>query len=436
MSTGRAVITGLGAVSCLGLTSSRMWEGLCDGICGIGPIKAFDPANFPCKFGGEVAEYSIRDFVPKSHRKATKLMCRDIELAAIAADEAFKMSGLVTKGIDETKVSVEPTRMAAVIGAGLISCEIPELVPAIQKSITNGKFDIHKWGREGLPLITPLWLLKYLPNMLACHIGIIHDLQGPSNSITCGEASSHIAISEARDIIARGSADVALAGGGEAKLNPFTIMRQCLLGRTTPRGDDAASACRPFDAAADGSIFGDGAGLIVMEDLEYARKRGAKMLAEVLGTGESNNISPAFAKLEPSGKGLELAIRKALAEAHTKPEELDMIIPHGTGIPTDDATEATAIAAALGQAAEKIPALPTKSMLSNTGAAAGGLDIVAAVCAVRDGFIPAAKNCQKKAGGCRLNINAQLIRKKVRRVLCCGYTYGAQTAAIIIGAVE
>jgi 3-oxoacyl-[acyl-carrier-protein] synthase II len=413
-----------------------MWKGLCNGTCGIGPIKAFDPVDYPCKFAGEVAEYNVRDFVPKSYRKAMKLMCRDIEMAVIAADEAFRMSGLVTKAIDETKTTIDPTRMAAVVGAGLISCEIPELIPAIRASITDGKFDIHKWGRDGLPLITPLWLLKYLPNMLACHIGIIHDIQGPSNSIVCGEAGGHIALAEARDIIARGAADIALAGGGEVKINSFTLMRQALIGRTTPRDSDPATACRPFDAAASGSVFGDGAGMLVMEEFEYARRRNAKILAEVLGAGESNNINPRYERLEPSAKGLQLAIEKALAEARVKPEDIDLIIPHGTAVADDDLAEATAIAKVLGPAAERIPAFPTKSMLSNTGAAAGSLDMIAAVCAIRDGLIPAAKNCENKATGCKLNINAQPIRRKVRRVLCCGYTYASQTAAVVLGSFE
>jgi 3-oxoacyl-[acyl-carrier-protein] synthase II len=436
MSNRRVVITGLGAVSCLGLTSKSLWEGICQGKSGIAPIRAFDASGFACKFAGEVPEFSVRDFVPKSYRKATKLMCKDIEVAVVAADEAFRMSGLVTKGIDETKVAVEATRMAAVIGAGLISCEIPEIVPAIQASVTDGKFDIHKWGKDGLPLITPLWLLKYLPNMLACHIGIIHDIQGPSNSLTCGEASAHIAIIEARDIIARGSADIALAGGGEVKVSPFTMLRQTILGRSTTKAGEPGDVCRPFDAEASGCVFGDGAGLVIIEDMEYARKRGATMVAEVLGGAESNNINPAFEKLEPSGKGLRIAIEKALAEAKTRPEELDLVIPHGTGIPADDMAEASAIAAALGAAADKVPVLPTKSMISNTGAASGAMDAVIAACAIRDGIIPAARNWKKNAAGCKLNISSKQISKKVRRVLCCGYTYGAQTAAVVLGAVE
>ncbi|GAI25359.1 unnamed protein product, partial [marine sediment metagenome] len=145
------------------------------------------------------------------------MMSRDIELAVVAANEALTNSELVTKGIDPEKVNVEPERVAINLGAGLISCDLVELAPAVAASTTDGKFDIRKWGKEGLELVTPLWLLKYLPNMLACHIGIIHDIQGPSNSITCAEASAHLAIGEASQIIARGGSDIALAGGAEAK---------------------------------------------------------------------------------------------------------------------------------------------------------------------------------------------------------------------------
>jgi 3-oxoacyl-[acyl-carrier-protein] synthase II len=255
----RVVITGIGAVSPLGLTAVKTWEGLCAGRCGIRRITAFEPAKFDCQIAGEVEQYKIQQYVPKVFRKMTKLMSKDIELAVIAADEAVRDSGLITKAIDEEKVNVNPTRMAINLGAGLISCDPCELAPAVAKSITDGKFDIQKWGRDGLGLVTPLWLLKYLPNMLACHVGIIHDIQGPSNTLTCAEVSGHLSIAEAAEVIARGSADVALAGGAEAKVNPVLIMRQCLIKRTTSRhNDDPENACRPFDAEASGSVFGDG----------------------------------------------------------------------------------------------------------------------------------------------------------------------------------
>ena len=433
MNPARVVITGLGAITPLGLTVSDMWEGLCAGKCGIGQIGAFDPVGFSCKLAGEVPDYKIQQYVPKSYRKAIKLMSRDIQLAVIAANEALTTSGLVTKGIDPQNVNIDPTRVAINLGAGLISCDLVELAPAVAASVTAGKFDIHKWGKDGLELVTPLWLLKYLPNMPACHIGIIHDIQGPSNTITCAEAAAHLAIGEATQIIARGNSDIALTGGAEAKVNPILMIRQCLLKRAISENEnDPAAACRPFDSDARGSVFGEGAGMIVLENIENAENRGAKIYAEVAGVGASNNINPSYERLEPDGKGTQIAIEKALADAQIGPEDLDLIIPHGTGEASDDRAEATAIEAALGEAAAKTAVWPTKSMLSNTGAAGGALDVIAAVCAMTDGKIPAAKNCDRKATGCNLNIVKQPQQVKINYALCCSYTYGGQTAALVL----
>jgi 3-oxoacyl-[acyl-carrier-protein] synthase II len=433
MNSARVVITGLGAATPLGLTVNEMWAGLCAGKCGIDTITAFDPVGFNCKIAGQVPDYKIRDYVPKTYRKAVKLMSRDIELSVIAAHEALLHGGLVTKGIDPENINVNPERVAINLGAGLISCDLVELAPAVAASITDGRFDIRKWGKEGLELVTPLWLLKYLPNMLACHIGIIHDIQGPSNTITCAETSAHLSIAEAAQIIARGGSDFALAGGAEAKVNPIVMIRQCLLKRATDRNnDEPASACRPFDADAKGSVFGEAAGVVILENLENAESRGAKIYAEVVGIGHSNSINPTYEQLEPDGKGIEIAIQKALGDSKIEPEDIDLIVPHGTGIPADDLAEAKAIRSALGEAADEIPVWPTKSMLSNTGAACGALDVVAAVCAITDGRIPAAKNCDRKADGCGLNIPNQPQEKDIRYALSCSYTYGGQTAAVVL----
>ncbi len=433
MNSSRVVITGLGAITPLGLTAGDMWSGLCDGKSGIGRIRAFDPVGFNCKLAGEVPDYKIRDYVPKSRRKSVKLMSRDIELAIIAANEALTGSGIITQGIDPERINVDPERMAINLGAGLISCDLVELAPAVAASITEGKFDIHKWGKEGLELVTPLWLLKYLPNMLACHIGIIHDIQGPSNTITCAEASAHLAISEAAQIIARGDSDIALAGGAEAKVNPIVMIRQCLLKRAiSGNASNPDSACRPFDANARGSVFGEGAGIVVLENIENAEKRGVKIYAEVAGVGASNNINPSYEHLEPNARGTQIAIEKALADAEIEPKDLDLIIPHGTGEPADDLAEAKAIEAALGESAGKTPAFPTKSMLSNTGAASGALDVIAAACVITEGKIPAAKNCNRKTDGCNLNIIKQAKETNINYVLSCSYTYGGQTAAVVL----
>jgi 3-oxoacyl-[acyl-carrier-protein] synthase II len=431
------VITGIGGISPLGMNCGEFWDSLCSGRCGIDTIKAFDPAGFTCKLGGEAGEYKIRDHVPKSHRKATKLMSRDIELSVIAANEALDNAGIVTKAKDPEKINIDPTRISINLGAGLISCDLVEIAPAVAASLADGKFDIHKWGKDGVENVTPLWLLKYLPNMLACHIGIIHDIQGPSNSITCGEAGSHLAIIESAQIIARGDSDIALAGGAEAKVNPIVMIRQCLLKRaTSENNDNPEGACRPFDADARGSVFGEGAGAIILEERQKALERGANIYCEIAGVGESNNINPDYEKLEADGKGVQTAIEKALDDAEIEAGDIDLIIPHGTGIAADDLAEARGIEAALGEAVKGIPVFATKSMLSNTGAASGALDIIAGVCAIRDGKIPAVKNCDEKADGCNLNIMKEPLEKKLNYVICSSYTYGGQTAAIILKNTE
>jgi 3-oxoacyl-[acyl-carrier-protein] synthase II len=437
MDAARVVVTGLGAVSPLGLNVDQMWTGLCAGRCGIGRIKAFDPTGLPCELAGEVPPYAIADYIPRRYRKSAKLMCRDIELAVIAALEAFVSSGLVTKGIDPDHVTLDPARTAITLGAGIISCDMAELAPAVAASATEGRFDIRKWGKDGLEQVTPLWLLKYLPNMLACHVGIIHDIQGPSNSITCAEASGHLAIGEAAQVIARGDSDVALAGAAEAKVNLLMMTRQCLLQRAASNSAEAPSdICRPFDADAAGSVFGEGAGMLVLENLDHAKGRSAPILAEILGIGQSHSLNGEFHRLEPDGMGVRIAVEKAMTDAGIAPDELDLIVPHGTGIACDDLAEAKGIQDALGSAIKDIPVWPTKSMLSTTGAAAGALDAIAAIKAMSQGTIPAAKNFRRAADGCNLRIVTAPEKRAIRHVLCCSYTHGGQTAALVLKRFE
>lgn len=433
MTSQMPVITGLGAITPLGLSYKDLWSGLCQGRCAINRIASFDPSGFTSQIAGQVPEYNIRDYVPKSMRKTTKLMSRDIELAVIAAGEAFKDAGLKTRASEEQDVSINPERTAIILGAGLISCDLVELAPAVAKSIIDGKFDMKKWGSQGIELLTPLWLLKYLPNMLACHIGIIHDIQGPSNSLTCDEAAGQLAIGEAMQIIVRGDADIAIGGGGEAKINPLVHLRQCLLKRAVENcNDNPETACRPFDADAKGCAFSEAAACIIMESPENAKKRGAKAYAQIAGFGQSCSINAKYEFLEPDGRGVQYAIEAALEQAKIKPEQIDLIIPHGTAIPSDDIAEARGITNALGSAAGKIPVFPTKSMIGNSGAAAGAVDVVAAVCAIKDGIVPAAKNCENVNKDCKLNIVKQQIKKKINYALCTSFTCGGQTTALVL----
>jgi len=354
-------------------------------------------------------------------------------LAVIAAQDAFAMAELKTKASAPDEINIDPARFAINLGAGLISCDLVELAPAVAASIKDGTFNLKQWGLKGIEQVTPLWLLKYLPNMLACHISIIHDLQGPSNTITCAEASGHLSIIEASQVIQRGQADMALAGGAEAKVNPIVMARQCLVKRATSAQNAAPqTACRPFDAQATGAVFGEGAGLVVLEHKDIALARQAPVLAELTGYGQSNSISSVYERVEADGRGIQIAIEKALTSANISPADLDLVIPHGTGIPTDDLAESHALARALGDCATRVPVWPTKSMLSNTGAASGGLDLIAAICAMKNGLIPGAQNCDQRAEGCQLNISQAPVPGPIRYALCCSYTYGGQTAALVL----
>lgn len=433
----RVVITGLGVVSPLGLTADEFWQGLLDGRSGIAPIKAFDAGTFPCSLAGEVPEYKLRDYVPKSYRKATKLMSRDIELSVIAADEAFKSAGAITKAAESGTPTFEPTRLAICFGAGLISCDLNELAECVAKAVTDGTFDLRKWGTAGMENLTPLWLLKYLPNMLPCHVGIIHDIQAPSNTITCGEVSAYIAIAEAAEVILRGDADAAVGGGAEAKVNPIVMMRQCLLKRsTTEHNDSPAAACRPFDAKASGSVFGEAGGAILLEELKAALQRNAPILAEFAGSASGNSLNPQIAHLEADGLGLAMTIEAALAEAGIRVEDIDLIIPTGTGILLDDRAEAMALERVFGTKLDNIDVWAIKGMVSHTGAAAGSLDVAAAVKAIQTGKIGPSVNFQTPAAGCRLKLTRGVVEKPIRNVLCCGYSFGGQTAAVIVKRFE
>ncbi|MCP4453436.1 MAG: beta-ketoacyl-[acyl-carrier-protein] synthase family protein [Planctomycetes bacterium] len=438
MTSPRVVITGVGAVSPLGLTAQDLWDGLVNGQSGIGPITAFDPAGFTCQLAGQVPEYKIRNHIPKNSRKAAKLMSRDIELAIIAANEALHHAQLNTPGMESAEpTTLEPTRTAIILGAGLISCDLVELAPAVAASLKDGHFDLKQWGLEGIQHVTPLWLLKYLPNMLACHVSLIHDIQGPSNTITCAEASGHLAVIEAMQIIQRGSADAALTGGTEAKVNPIVMARQCLIKRATSQANDTPDqACRPFDAKATGSVFGEGAGLLVLESLDTAKARQAPILAEIVGFGQSNCLNTPYEALESDGKGIQIAVSAALKKASLSPDQINLIIPHGTGVPQDDAAESTALGAVFGDSLARIPVLPTKSMLSNTGTAAGALDLIAAVKAMQENKIPGAVNCDEKAPNCGLAIHSEPLERPIHHALCCSYSYGGQTTAVILKTLQ
>ncbi len=441
-------MTGLGPVSAVGLGMAATWDAAAAGRSGVGPIGAFDASGFDCRVAGEVRDLSVKDFVPKSYRKATKVMARDIELAVAAADFAARDAALVTRGINpDAEPSYPPHRVGAHIGAGLIAADLDELTAALAEARDDsGAFDIHRWGESGMQNLTPLWLLKYLPNMLACHVTIIHDCQGPSNTITCAEASSGLSIGESLRVIQRGAADACFCGGAESKLNPMAFLRQLMTGRyNTQSNDDGTRAVRPFCDTAAGSVVGEGGGIVLLESLETFQARAAaapddakpRVYAEVAGFGASQTVNIAARNLrpDPQGRGIAVAIRSAMREANVSPGDIDLVIPFGLGLKDSDAAEAEALKAVFGEALAGVPIVSSKPLVGNCGAGAGGLDVCLAARAIAEQMIPATINCESPLPG--LNAAAAPARPaKINTVLTYSAGIGGQNAALVLKRFE
>jgi 3-oxoacyl-[acyl-carrier-protein] synthase II len=430
----RVVITGIGIISPIGIGTKAFWENLLAGQVGIKRVTQFDPGGFPCQLAGEVPAYKIGDYVPKSYRKATKVVARDIELAVIAADDAFKDAGLKSKAYAE-KPEINEVRFGCNIGAGLISAELAELTSAMHAARAENKLDLHKWGTDGMGQLTPLWLLKYLPNMLACHVTIIHGLMGPSNTITCADASSHLAIGEAFRTIQRGKADLAICGGAESKINPMGIVRQTLLKKLTEtQNDSPEKAVKPFDASGDGTVAGEGGGLFILEEYEHAKARGAKIYAELVGFAASQDTYK-VTEPSPTGHSYGKAVENAIKDAKLTAKDVDVVIPHGLGIPSHDRAELKGLRNALGDNLERVAMAPIKAQIGNL-AAGSGVDAAATLLAVSTGKVPGAVNTNELIDGVKLNIKREVRELPVNVAVSSVYSLGGQNAALVFRKVS
>jgi 3-oxoacyl-[acyl-carrier-protein] synthase II len=425
----RVVITGVGVVSPIGIGREKFWANLIAGQTGIRHIEAFDPGGLPCQIAGQVPPFKIIDYVPKSYRKSTKVMARDTELALIAADDAFRDAKLNSKAYTET-ADFDGTRFGCNIGAGLIGAELNELTAAMFTASDGPTLDLNRWGKDGMFQLTPLWLLKYLPNMLACHVTIVHQLKGPSNTITCADSSSHLAIGEAFRTIQRGKADLAICGGAESKIQPLGFFRQILLKRlTSTRNDTPQSACRPFDADADGTVMGEGGGLFILEELGRALERKAAIYAELVGFAATQDTYR-ITEPDPTGHSYSRAIINALADAKLAAAQVSMIVPHGLGIPTHDRAELTGFGKVFGDRLSRIPFAPIKAQ---TGclAAGCGIDAAATVLAIKHNTVPPAVNTKRPHDGFALNVSPESRTAQIDIALSSTYSLGGQNAALV-----
>ena len=377
----RVVITGMGVVSPLGLTLDELWAGLVEGRSGVVPIESFSCSGLPLTHAAEARAFTgdIADFgtVPpdckKSIRKGLKVMCRESQMAVAAAQRALHDGGF---GPEDH----QPERFGCVFGSDYM-LTLPEDFTAGVAACrgATGQFEFQRWGDAGLPLLNPLWLLKYLPNMPASHIAIYNDLRGPSNSITAREASGHLAVAEATMTIQRGVADIMLAGATGTRVHPMKTVH-ALQNEQVATGDGEPSEwSRPFDAGRRGMVLGEGAAVLVLEELGHALARSARIYGEVLGHAAS--AGAVGARRRP----LALAMGRALSAAGVAPDSVTHIHAQGLSTSGGDREEAAAMGDVFGEAAARIPTVAAKSHFGNLGAGGGLVECIGSMLAVRNG---------------------------------------------------
>ncbi len=420
-SSRRAVLTGLGVISAIGHDAASVWDALRTGRGGVRTISSFDASALPTRIAGEIPDFDAKKYIDKSARKSLRVMARTIQLAVSAAQLALNDSGV-------DKAALDPARFGVEFGAGLIASELEELGDAAQASANcqPDVVDLTKWGDAGMANIPPLWMLKYLPNMLACHVSILHNAQGPNNSITESDVASLLALGEAYRLVGRDAADFFLVGGAESKINPLSMVRQCLFEPLSKRNDAPQKASRPFDRRRDGVVIGEGAAVLVLEELEHARRRGARIYAEVVGFGAAFDG-------DKSGRGVARAVRAALADAGIGPEDVGCINAHGLSSVEADAREARGLQEVFGNRREPVPVFALKSYLGNLGAGGGTTELAAGVVALGHGAVPPTLNYEEPDPACPVHVAAGDVRPLARpHVVKVNFTPMGQCAAVVV----
>lgn len=410
------VITALGIVSPIGIGTEAFWDSLVAQRSGVRRLPLFEQCTCPAPIGG-----SVEDFNPKQRvraRKSLKVMSRDIQLGFSAADMAWAESGLAS--------GYDPERSGIVFGADLIACELDELVAPYRACIQGGQFEYPLWGPKAMSEMYPLWMLKYLPNMPACHIGIAQDIRGPNNTLVLGEVSSLAAVIEATRAIQRGTADAMISGGVGSRLHPTIWVHQQAM-EYSHHGDDPAGACRPFDAQRDGMINGEGGAAFVLERRDKAEARGAKILARILGFATA--FEPVAKGKTTTGSAIRRVIEGALASAGLKPGDVGHVNAHGMSTVHDDRIEAQAIRDTLGDT----PVTAFKSYFGNLAAGSGAVEMAASLLGLQQGLIPPTLNYEHPDPACPVNvIHGEPLRGAAPVALLLNHALTGQATAVVL----
>lgn len=436
------VITGLGPICSIADSPDSFWNALIEGKSSITPIESFDASGFASPLAGQVSA-KVRDWVPKSYRKATKVMARDTELGVIAAKIAANDAGLLTSGSeeDESGFQINQSRTGCQIGAGLIAADTAEMSRAVVTATdSSGSFNTKEWGTEndanaGMNNLPPLWLLKYLPNMPACHVTIIHGLQGPSNTIMGAEAGALLSIIESTRVIRRNAADMCLTGGAESRINPLGLLRWDYAGRlaSTDKTTDPSQILKPFDPTSQGSMMGEAGGMLVVEEESHAKDRGANIYARIAGYATTQSLNPTlpiFDEDPAEDESLSRAIDIAIAQAGIAPDDIDAVLPLGIGDANLDAREASAIRRSLGDYSGTVPIVTLTERTGNTLSAHAGLMTAAGALILKNQTLP---SNSRTLQGSRAEI--QEGSQSLEHVLICTSSLAGQCGALVLSKI-
>ena len=410
----RVVVTGLGAVTPVGNTPEETWKNLLDGVSGAAPITLFDPAKFKTQFACEVKNLNINDYID---RKEARKMDRYTQLAVIAAMQAVKDCGMDLETEDKNRIGV-------VYGVGI-------------GGIKTFEEEVSYYGinRENGPKFNPFFIPKMIADIAAGQISIMYGFHGPNYITSSACASSSNALADAFNLIRLGKANAIVAGGAEAAICETGVGGFNGMHALSTRNDEPEKASRPFSASRDGFVMGEGAGCLILEELEHAKARGAKIYAEMVGAGMSADAYHITAS-HPEGLGAKLVMQNALEDAGLKPEDIDYINVHGTSTHVGDISEAKAIKDVFGDWAYKLNISSTKSMTGHLLGAAGAIEAMATVLAVKDDIIPPTINHDENDKDEEIDYNLNFTfnkaqKRQVRAGLSNTFGFGGHNACVV-----
>lgn len=410
----RVVVTGLGAVTPIGNTPEETWNNMVNGVSGAAPITLFDASKFKTHFACEVKGLNVNDYID---RKEARKMDRYTQLAFISAIQAVNDSGMDLDATDKDRVGV-------IFGVGIGG------IKTFEDEV--GYYGAHK---EDGPKFNPFFIPKMIADIAAGQISIHFGFHGPNYATTSACASSTNALADAFNQLRLGKADVILAGGAEAAICACGVGGFNAMHALSTRNDDPEHASRPFSASRDGFIMGEGAGCLILEELEHAKARGAKIYAEMVGEGESADAYHITAS-HPEGLGAKLVMERALQDAGLKPEDIDYINVHGTSTPVGDVSEAKAIKQVFDDAAYKLNISSTKSMTGHLLGAAGAVEAMASVLAVQNDIVPPTINHEEGDNDPEIDYNLNFTfnkaqKREVRAAMSNTFGFGGHNACVI-----